>query len=95
MSKILVIFFSLLIFLIRFIVNYIIYFSFAIDRQTFQIMQIHFYSVCFHTYSEILYAKICRTCSKNCMKHIWVVPPKYVPYNFSNMIRIFLHFFLT
>ena len=84
-------FFSLLIFLIEFIVSYIISFSY---RQTFQIIQNSFYSVSLHIYSETLYGKIYGSCSRNCMKDIWVVPPEYVPYNFSNMICIFLHFFL-
>ena len=53
-----------------------------------------FYSVSLHIYSETLYAKVCGSCSRNCTKHIQIVLPEYVPYNFSNMIRIFLHFFL-
>ena len=92
MSEILVIFFSLLIFLIKFIVSYII--SFSYYRQTnFSDHTNSFYSVCLHIYSEILYAKICGSCSRNCMEHIRVVPPKYIQYSFSNMICIFLHFF--
>ena len=89
--KFLSFFFSLLIFLIKFI-TYIISFSY---KQTFQIIQNSFYSVSLHIYSETLYAKICGSCSRNCTKHIWVVSPEYIPYNFSNMIHIFLHFFLT
>ena len=66
-----------------------------IDRQTFRSYKILFYSVLFHIhiYSEILYTKICRLCSRNCMEHIWVVPPKWTPYSFLNIIRIFLAFF--
>ena len=91
-SEIRVIFFSLLIFLIKFIVSYII--SFSYYKQTnFSHHTNSFYSVCLHIYSEILYAKICGSCSRNCTKHIRVVPPEYVPYSFLNMICIFLHFF--
>ena len=91
-SEFLVIFFSLLIFLIKFIVSYII--SFSCYRQTnFSHHTNSFYSVCLHIYSEILYAKICRSCSRYCTEHIRVVLPKYAPYSFSNMICIFLHFF--
>ena len=69
MSEILVIFFSLLIFLIKFIVSYII--SFSYYRQTnFSDHTNLFYSVCLHIYSEILYAKICGSCLRNCTKHI-------------------------
>ena len=93
MCEILVIFFSLFSFL-----NLLLVISFPLvttEKQPFQIIQNSFYSVYLHIYSETLYAKICRSCSRNCTEHIWVVPPEYVPYNFLNMIRIFLHFFLT
>ena len=92
MSEIPVIFFSLLIFLFKFIV--ISFPLVTIDRQTFQIIQIHFIQFLYiYIYSETLYAKICESCLRNCMEHIWVVPPEYVWYSFSNMIHIFLHFF--
>ena len=92
MSEILVIFFSLLIFLIKFIVSYVIFFSYY-GQTNFSDHTNSFYSVCLHIYSEILYAKICGLCLRNCTEHIRVVLPEYVPYSFLNMIRIFLHFF--
>ena len=58
MSEILIIFFSLLIFLFKFIV--ISFPLVTIDRQTFQIIQIHFIQFLYiFIYSETLYTKIC------------------------------------
>ena len=36
-------------------------------------------------------AKICGSCLRNCTEHIQAALPKYVSYNFLNMICIFLH----
>ena len=98
MSVILVIFFSLLIFFFKFIV---ISFRFVtIDRQTFQIIQIHFIQFLYiyiYIYIYIfrnIVRKICRSCLRNCTQHIQVVPPEYVQHSFLNMICIFLHFLM-
>ena len=85
MSEILVIFFHFIDFSL---LNLLLVISFplvTIDRQTFQIIQIHFIQFVY-----IYIQKYCtqQSCSRDCTKHIRVL------YSFSNMIRIFLHFFL-
>ena len=84
-------FFLVYSFSLLFIVSYIISFSYS-KQTTFSDHKNSFYSVSLHTYTEYLYAKICRSCSRNCMKRIWVVQPEYVLYSFSIMIGIFFPF---